>query len=74
MQEQQLDGPTDQSEQSEQSEQSPIWVHDPRSIELRGEWPDAEVTSSIEDIAALMMREVEEMERRYTRGVVGSAQ
>ncbi len=42
MQDQQLDGPT------ERSEQSPIWVHDPRSIELRGQWPDAEVTSSNE--------------------------
>jgi hypothetical protein len=62
MQDQQLDGPT---EQSEQSEQSPIWVHDPRSIELRGQWPDAEVTSSIGDTAALIMREVEEMEHRY---------
>ncbi len=59
MQDQQLDGPT------ERSEQSPIWVHDPRSIELRGQWPDAEVTSSVKDTAALIMREVDEMEHRY---------
>ncbi len=59
MQDRQLDGPT------ERSEQSPIWVHDPRSIELRGQWPDAEVTSSVKDTAALIMREVKEMEHRY---------